>query len=164
MLPSLTHPVGKNVLAVAELERQTTSERSFAARVTDAVAGSAGTLVFALGHAAWFSMWMAANTHGATFDPYPFNLLTLIVSLEAILLTSIVLMTQARMTHQADRRAALDLQINLLAEQELTAMLDMLRAICVHHSIDVSLRAEEVEQLLQETDVQKISAALDDSE
>jgi uncharacterized membrane protein len=64
------------------------------------------------------------------FDPFPFGFLMLLVSLEAIFLTAIVLMTQNRMRRQADKRAHLDLQVNLLAEQELTAMLQMLNALC----------------------------------
>ena len=71
------------------------------------------------------------------FDPYPFGLLTMVVSLEAIFLTIMVLISQNRMTMQADRRAHLDLQVNLLAEQEATAMVRMLERITLHLGLPV---------------------------
>jgi uncharacterized membrane protein len=65
------------------------------------------------------------------------------------------------MTRLADRRAHLDLQVNLLSEQELTAMLRMLHALCMHAKVDVDIGDERVQQLLKETDIRKISVALD---
>ena len=94
------------------------------------------------------------------FDPYPFSLLMMVVSLEAIILTSFVLMSQNRMARQADKRAHLDLQINLLAEEELTAILQMLRQLCAASGI-VTEPNERLEPLLKETDVHKIADALD---
>jgi uncharacterized membrane protein len=81
--------------------------------------------------------------------------------LEAIFLTSVVLMTQNRMAHLANRRAHIDLQVNMLAEQELTAMLHMLHGLCTHAGVSVSLKDDRVEQLLKDTDVRKIAVTLD---
>ncbi|HET6367061.1 MAG TPA: DUF1003 domain-containing protein, partial [Pseudomonadales bacterium] len=94
------------------------------------------------------------------FDPYPFNFLTMIVSLEAIFITLAVLNNQNRMTRQADKRAHLDLQVNLLAEQESTATLRLLQRVA--EKLGVS--AEEVHQvaaLTQETDVAELLTELD---
>ena len=77
------------------------------------------------------------------------------------MLTSIVLLTQNHMTQLADRRASLDLQINLLSEQELTAMLHMLHGLCGRLGVRISIHDERVQQLLAETDVHKIAVALD---
>jgi uncharacterized membrane protein len=71
------------------------------------------------------------------FDPFPFNLLTLVVSLEAIVLTGFVLMSQNRMTQLADLRTHLDLQVNLLAEQELTAILKVVCLVAEKNGIAV---------------------------
>ena len=65
------------------------------------------------------------------------------------------------MAKLADRRAHLDLQVNMLAEQELTATLHMLHGLCVHAGVSVSIRDERVQQLLKETDIHNIAVVLD---
>lgn len=152
----------RNIEAIASLERAALHERSLVDRCTDAVTSAAGTLAFLGAHAVWFTGWIVVNvTRDPPFDPYPFNLLMLIASIEAIVLTSIVLMTQNRMTRQADRRAHLDLQVNLLAEQELTAMLHMLHAVCQRLGVSVTVRDAHVEQLLKETDIHELASAVE---
>jgi uncharacterized membrane protein len=86
------------------------------------------------------------------------------VALEAVFLTSVVLMTQNQMARLTDRRAQLDLQVNLLAEQELTAMLHMLHGLCTKAGVRVTIHDERVQQLLTETDIHKIAGALDRKE
>ena len=112
---------------------------------------------FVIVHVLWFTVWITGNLGmipGVTpFDPFPCAFLTLIVSLEAIFLSTFVLMSQNRMSHQADKRAHLDLQINLLAEQEATMMLQMLQRICRHLGLETETSDEEVRQLIKETDV-----------
>jgi uncharacterized membrane protein len=103
----------RNIRAIAGLEHQALHQRSF-------------TSVFIAIHIVWFTVWISLNLGRIdgihAFDPYPFTFLTMVVSLEAIFLSIFVLISQNRMAHQADRRAHLDLQINLLAEQENTMM------------------------------------------
>ena len=123
---------------------------------------AAGSPLFIVGHAIWFSGWIAINvTSGRPFDPYPFRFLTLVVSLEAIILSAAVLMTQNRMQRQADKRAHLDLQVNLLAEQELTTMLKMLTAICQRVGVTVAGARRPVNQLVKDADIPTIAVALD---
>ncbi len=110
----------------------------------------------------FFAAWIGLNLTRYAFDRYPFNFLNLVVALEAVILTSAVLLTQNHMTQLADRRAALDLQINLLSEQELTAMLHMLNGLCSRLGVHISIHDERVQQLLAETDVHKIAIALDE--
>ena len=126
--------------------------------------GAASTpfLVF---HVVWFAGWILLNTGVVgvrPFDPFPFGLLTLIVSLEAIFLSIFVLMSQNRAARLADRRAHLDLQIDLLAERELTAMLHMLRALCAKQEVVLDDIGTDVNDLLQETDVTELASNLDD--
>jgi uncharacterized membrane protein len=136
-----THPAAKNVRTIAELERTALHDRSAADQVGDAIARTTGSAPFVVVHVAWFGSWVLVNTGripGFTpFDPFPFSFLTLVVSLEAIFLSVFVLMSQNRMTRLAEKRAHLDLQIDLLAEQELTALLELQRAVC--HKLESTL-------------------------
>jgi uncharacterized membrane protein len=66
------------------------------------------------------------------FDPFPFGILALVISSESVVLTIFVPISQNRMTRQAERRSHLDLQVSMLAEQELTTMLEMQQKICTH--------------------------------
>ncbi len=160
--PAAPDPAARNIEAIAALEREALHDRSVMARWTDAVTSAAGTVAFLAGHAVWFGAWIAFNvTREPAFDPYPFNLLMLITTFEAIVLTSIVLMTQNRMTRLADKRAHLDLQVNLLAEQELTAMLQMLHALCQRVGVEVTVRDTRVEHLLKETDIHELATKVE---
>lgn len=124
----------QNVQAIARLEAEAKRRRTLSHRAGDRIANFAGTMPFVLLHVLWFTVWIAVNVAGGGrhFDPYPFTFLTFCVSLEAIILSSFVLMSQNRMSREADERAQLDLQINLLAEQESTAALQLLERICAH--------------------------------
>jgi uncharacterized membrane protein len=147
---------------MVELAQQARDDRTAIDRLTDAVARIAGSTAFIAAHALWFVAWIVFNSTRVAFDPYPYSLLNLIVALEAVFLTSVVLLTQNNQTRLADRRAGLDLQVNLLAEQELTAILQMLHQLCARTGVDVAIRDERVQQLLIETDVRQIAIALDE--
>lgn len=156
----------KNIGAIAELEQRAADERGTADRLSDVISRTTGSAPFALFHLCWFLLWVLINTRIAPiiepFDPFPFSFLTLVVSLEAIFLSVFVLMSQNRMTRQADKRAHLDLQVDMLAEQELTAILRMVHALCQKQGVEVTLRGERLQELVKETDVHTVAAALDD--
>jgi uncharacterized membrane protein len=122
---------GKNVEAMRRLEEVAQTQRSFADRVAAFVAIFCGSITFVWIHVAIFAAWIVFNTVPGLphFDPYPFTFLTLCVSLEAIFLSSFILISQNYEMRISDRRNQLDLQINLLAEQENTKMLQLLEAI-----------------------------------
>ena len=111
-------------------------------------------------------MWITLNVGLVAsvpiFDPYPFSFLTLVVSLEAIFLSIFVLMSQNRAARLADRRAHLDLQVDLLAERELTVMLHMLRALCAKEKVVLDDVGTDVNDLLEETDVTELASNLDE--
>lgn len=155
------NPALQNVHAVAELERQAFHQRTAMERFTDAVTNFAGSRTFIVAHAVFFTLWILLNRLPGSYDPYPYSLLNVLVSLEAIFLTSFVLMTQNRMTRQADRRAHLDLQVNLLAEQELTTILQMLYALCRKAGTCARVNDTRVEQLLKETDIVQLAEVLE---
>jgi uncharacterized membrane protein len=155
----------RNVSAVAEIEREALHERSTADRIADMISRITGSAPFAIFHVLWFGGWILVNTGLVggiePFDPFPFPFLTLLVSLEAIFLSMFVLMSQNRMSRQADKRAHLDLQIDLLAEQELTTILRMLRALCVQQGVRVTVPSEQMREQLKDTDVHSLAATLD---
>jgi uncharacterized membrane protein len=158
----MASPEAKNIHAIISLEQETRDKRSLLERTTDGVSSLASSPAFIVLHLLWFGLWLGFNSFGrATFDRYPFNLLTLAVSLEAIVLTGFVLMAQSRMTQQADRRAHLDLQINLLAEQELTAILRMQCALAERAGIDLKAIDPRLDQLRQQTDPKRLAGELD---
>lgn len=122
----------QNVRTIAELERAAQKERTAADRVADVITRFCGTIWFVWIHVAWFTFWIGANCGlvSKPFDPFPFNFLTLVVSLEAIFLSTFILISENRQSRIDERRSSLDLQINLLAEQENTKMLQLLKEIC----------------------------------
>jgi uncharacterized membrane protein len=155
-----TGPHLKNIREILRLETES-NHWSLFDRVADAVSRVAGGLSFFLVHILWFAVWIAVNRRSNAFDPPPFNLLMLIVSLEAIVLTGFVLRAQSRAAMLADRRAELDLQVNLLAEEELTAILRVLCAVGDKVGIDVASADARVEQFRSQTNVREIAAELD---
>jgi uncharacterized membrane protein len=164
--PSVSTHIERNVRAIAQLEHAAMAERSSGDRASDAITRVAGSAGFVVAHAIGFALWLLANVGllpgVRPFDPFPFSLLTLVVSLEAIFLAIFVLMSQNRAARLADRRAHLDLQVDLLAERELTAMLHMLRALCAKEDVVLDDVGTDVNDLLEETDVKKLASNLDD--
>jgi uncharacterized membrane protein len=158
--------MAENVAAIAALEEAALARRSFTERVADRIARFAGSGTVAALHVVWFGGWILINTGllavVPAFDPYPFSFLTLVVSLEAIFLSIFVLMNQTRASREADRRAHLDLQINLLAEQESTKTIDLLHRIASHLGINVE-RPPEERDLTQPTDVGVLVTVIDES-
>ena len=153
----------KNVETITQLEEQTRLSRSTAVRLADAISRFAGSPGFILFHVFWFGLWVLVNLRVlplvTTFDPFPFNFLTLVVSLEAIFLSLLVLMAQNRMTKEADKRAHLDLQINILAEQQNTLILGLLQKICERLEIEAE-RDDVMQEMAEETDIHGLAEAL----
>jgi uncharacterized membrane protein len=90
-------------------------------RVADRVTAFAGSMSFVYIHGLWFGAWILVNLglHVAglpKFDPYPFGLLTMIVSLEAIFLATLVMISQNRQAHRSDIRSAIDFENNVRSE------------------------------------------------
>jgi uncharacterized membrane protein len=158
-------PAEKNVRAVASLEHSERSGRTRLECFIDRFAEWAGHPWFPMLHVAWFGSWVTFNVLSPhRFDPYPFTFLMLIVSLEAILLTSFVLAAQDRTTREADRRGKLDLQINMLAEQELTAILRSINALAKHSGLDVTSAVPQLPELTSDTRIDRLAKHLADAE
>lgn len=155
-------PVARNIAAIAEVEAVARRARTRIDRVTERVGRFAGTPWFIGVHLLWFAGWLGWNHNPLrAFDPYPFNLLTLIVALEAILLSTFVLISQNRMTAVANRREHIDLQINLLTEAEVTQALGLLHRISHHLGLEDPDSEAEVRDLSSRTDVLKVARDVD---
>lgn len=152
--------VGRNLEDIARLERESEAAIPIGERIGIAVTNAAGTIQCALVHLIAFASWCVWNAAGPgalRFDPYPFGLLTMIVSMEGVILAVLVLVTQNRLTQHTSRRDHLNLQVNLLAEQEMTLVLRMLDRIArrVGAAADVT-DEEEARRLMQRTNVSEL--------
>jgi uncharacterized membrane protein len=156
----------ENVETIKQWEQAALHARSNAERLSDWITSIAASGPVQVGHAVWFACWVVANVGmipGITpFDPFPFPLLTTFVSLEAIFLALFVLASQKRLAQQSDKRAHLDLQIDLLAEREMTAVLQLLRDIAKALNVKVKITPEQMRDLAKETDIHKLTDKLDD--
>lgn len=126
--------VRENAETVQSMQDRLVEAESPIDHVADGISKFAGSTWFVALHAAWFTCWILAGTGVvplglAEIDPYPFSLLTLIVSLEAIFLSTFVLISQNKLAAASDRRSDLDLHINLLAEQKAAKTLELLAQI-----------------------------------
>jgi uncharacterized membrane protein len=130
--PALSNVIEKNIRTMIGLRLKNARERTFQDRIADGITDFAGHLRFVYFHIVWFGTWILLNTGQLgikPFDPFPYGLLTMIVSLEAIFLSTFVMISQNRMSEDAERRANLHLHIGLLTEHETTRVLQMLDAI-----------------------------------
>lgn len=154
----------QNVQAMQRLEETALASRSRFDRIAGFIARFCGSMPFVGVHVAIFSAWLLVNSVPALphFDPYPFTILTLVVSLEAIFLSAFILISQNHELRISERRNQLDLQINLLTEQENTKMLQILERIA--NKVGVSMDDDPAVHILEkathpETLVEQIEQA-----
>jgi uncharacterized membrane protein len=163
---STPHPTQFNIDAIAKLEHQALYRRTITERMSDAVVKFIGSVAFLLLQLLLVLTWSAINLHLVygvkPFDPFPFGILALVISSESVLLTIFVLISQNRIMRQAEKRAHLDLQVGMLSEQELTAMLRMQHKICKRLGIDVEQEKVELTNFSDSTDVSRLASELED--
>ena len=134
-------------MATRNANEETEAKLTAMERVTDVIADFSGSLPFLILHALWFSIWIGLNTIPGLldFDPFPFGLLTMCVSLEVIFLSVIVLLSQNRQSAKDRIRADVDYEVNLKAELEVSHLhekVDHLHAVLLTrlHQIEGRLR------------------------
>lgn len=97
--PALSRIIERNIRTMIQLRGKADDERSLQNRLADAVTAFAGSMTFVHLHTVWFAAWILLNTGRVgvrPFDPFPYGLLTMVVSLEAIFLSALVLITDTR--------------------------------------------------------------------
>jgi uncharacterized membrane protein len=163
---SARNPTQQNIQAIAKLEEEALDRRTAAEHASDAIVKSIGSTPFLLLHVVLVAIWSTINLNlipaVRPFDPFPFGILALLLSSESVFLTIFVLISQNRMAREAERRSHLDLQVGMLAEQELTVMLQMLQKLCQHAGVDVKSSIQQVQGFSETTDVQKLASELKD--
>jgi uncharacterized membrane protein len=130
--PGLSNVIERNIRTIIHLRQKAAHERGRQDQIADVITLFSGRMIFVYVHIIWFAGWILLNTGKLgiqAFDPFPYGLLTMIVSLEAIFLSTFVLISQNRLSREAEHRADLDMHIGLLTEHELTRVLQMLDAI-----------------------------------
>ena len=156
----------ENVQAIKRWEKTILLARSKAEQVSDWIACTAGSGLVLVLHVVWFGAWVTVNAGAVRgirpFDPFPFPFLTMTVSLEAIFLALFVLADQNRLSRQADKRSHLDLQIDLLAEREMTAVLQLLQDIARHLEVQTSVTAEQLQDSMKKTDLQRLTDRMEE--
>jgi uncharacterized membrane protein len=161
-----TSAVESNIHSVADLERAFEHRRHRTDRIADAIGGFTGSIAFVIIHLLIFTAWFLINTgvipHLRRFDPFPFILLSMAVSVEAVLLSTFVLMKQNRMQQKTDIRDHLNLQIDLLAEKEVTKSLQLLRAIAEKVGVDEH-GDTELEEMASTTSVDSLAEQIESS-
>lgn len=160
--PALSNVIERNIRTIIHLRQQAERERSLQERIADVITFFSGRMVFAYVHIVWFGAWIVLNTGRfmTPFDPFPYGLLTMIVSLEAIFLSTFVLISQNRLGEEVERRADLALHIGMLTEHELTRVLQMLDAIQDKLGIDNDADSE-LADLEMETRPEDVLAEID---
>ena len=149
--------VERNVRSLLARRQQLEERKGFQQRLADAITRFTGSMRFVYIHVLIYGAWIVINlpiTPTAKFDP-SFVILAMVASVEAIFLSTFVLMTQNRMSEQAEKRAELDLQISLLAEHEVTRLIRLVTAIAEKLEVDAS-KDPELPELQQDVEPERV--------
>ncbi|MDO8686796.1 MAG: DUF1003 domain-containing protein [Candidatus Berkelbacteria bacterium] len=148
----------QSIKAKADFKRTATE------KIADWMTSRFGSMTFLVINAIFFTLWILINTNqlkGITaFDPFPFSLLTAIVSLEAIILAIFVLISQNRNSKVDDLREETHLQINLIAEKEITKLMKMMEILLEKQGVNLS-KDPELKELLKPISEEEIEKKLE---
>lgn len=148
---------------IKSFQAEANAQRGPFGRVADFLTTRFGSITFLLVNTLWFTVWIIINTNIfliEPFDPYPFGLLTMIVSLEAIILSIVVLISQNRASHIADVREEMDLQLDVITEKEITKLMELVVKLAELQKIDCK-QDKVLAEMLKPIDVHKIERVLE---
>lgn len=150
---------------IAKHEQEFLSKRTTGERIGDNIALFIGSFRFVGIHLVLFFAWIGWNLFPGPshFDPPPFSLLGAIVAMEAILLGSFILMRQARLGRRAEERDHLMLQILMITETEITAVLKMDRQIAEHVGAGKAANSAEARELSQQTSIEEVAHTIQEN-
>ena len=150
---------------IQSFEAKSKASRTFSEKIADSITSHLGSMTFLLINALWFFIWIIINLGLLpiipAFDPFPFGLLTMVVSLEAIFLAIIVLISQNRAARIDDLREEVDLQINTIAEEEITKIMELQILLLEKNGIDVS-KDVELKEMLEPLNPAKIEELIEE--
>lgn len=161
---SLSHRIHRKRHLIKSFKDKANARRTLSEKFADFMTEKFGSMVFLWLNVAFFGCWFAINTGYvpgiAVFDPFPFGLLTVIVSLEAILLAITVLISQNRAARLADFREEVAIQIDTVAEEEITKLIELQLMILKNQGLDVS-NDPKIKDMLETDDAKKIEEAFE---
>lgn len=148
-------------LVIQSYRAKADARRSLADKVADKLTVEFGSVEFLLLNVIWFAVWITVNSGLVPgilpFDPFPFGLLTMIVSLEAIFLAIVVLISQNRAAKVAEVREEIDLQVNSIAETEVSKVIEMLRLLLAKSGIKLNdPDLDEMARPVSSADIERI--------
>ena len=161
---ALNH-IQSHIELIAKHEQEFLAQRTRAEIISDAIAEFVGSLKFVTAHLCIFATWIIFKLlpHTDHFDPKPFGLLQTIVAMESILVASFILIRQSRLGRRSDERDHLMLQILLLTEKEITAVLGMDRHIASEMGLHKEANQPDVRELSKETSIEDVAQTIKDS-
>lgn len=162
--PALATVVERNMDAIDAHRQESEAAKGIHEHIADKITDFSGSMTFVYLHVVIFMFWIGVNLDLSPipkFDPYPFGMLTTIVSLEAIFLSTFVLVSQNRQAEIADRRAELDLQINLLTEYEVTRILTLVDRLATDAGIS-DCKDSELQELEKDVAPEAVLKNLED--
>lgn len=148
--------------AFGALKAQHNAERTFVETIADELNDVASSSPYLVLHVIWFAIWMPWNLGWLglkVFDPFPFGLLTMVVSLEAIFLSIFILIAQKRESAIGELREELALQVNLRIEEEMTKTLQLVAGLYTRLGHRVA-EDQELSDMMQPLDVAGLERAL----
>ena len=150
--PGMTPVLERNIRSLQLRRQREEATAGWQERTADTITRFTGSMTFVFLHLAAFGFWIVANLGWVpgvpAWDP-SFVVLAMIASVEAIFLSTFVLISQNRMAAAADKRADLDLQVSLLTEHELTRLIALVSALSRHVGVQTEVD-DEVEELKQD--------------
>jgi uncharacterized membrane protein len=163
-----TYPIpqgmGQIHKTVKSIKAQADEKRSVTEVVADRTTALLGSNIFLLANVLIFITWIVINTGLVPgvrpFDKFPFALLTTAVSLEAIILAILVLISQNRASKVADLREEVQLQVNILTEEEITRMMWMLILLLQKNDIPIP-EDQRLKEMLRDTDIEQIEKSIE---
>lgn len=162
MMQIPTH-IQEHIETITRHEQEFYAKRSKSDRIGDGVARFAGSFSFVLIHLVIFVLWMIANTADfgvPHFARAPFPMLDAVVALEAILLASFTLMRQSGLAKRADERDHLMLQILLLTEREVSAVVKMNQQIAERVGLQAISKDEQIQEMAQPTSIDNLAQTI----
>jgi uncharacterized membrane protein len=159
---NIPESVADNIASIQQWKAERHSRQAPGDKVADAISGFAGSMVFVYLHLALFGGWIIANLGWVPGVPQwdaSLVALAMVASVEAIFLSTFVLINQNQMTAEADERAELDLQVSLLNERETTRLLNMMQAVADRLGVETGAEPD-LEELRRDTQPDVILDAL----
>jgi uncharacterized membrane protein len=160
--PGMSRVVERNIRALTERQQQEDQQRRWQDRLADAVTAFTGSMTFVFIHLALFGLWIIWNLGWLGLKPFDasFVILAMFASVEAIFLSTFVLISQNRSALQADKRANLDLQISLLSEHEITRLIILVTEIARKMNIDLA-EDPEIPELARDVHPENVLDAIE---